>query len=158
MGKMNDDIFRKWNSTVDKGSIDEVKNMENSQSGDYDEVPCGKYAVKIDKLELVSSKNGSPMVCIWMKIIEGQYKNRLLFANQVVDEPFKIHRADEMLRQLLDDTESNIEVEWVGDYRKYATMIDEIFMEIKDSYTYDVEYGKTNKGFSTYTFTDTYEN
>ena len=156
---MNADLIAKWNRKVDQQSVKDVKEMEaNGTSQDYVEIPCGTYAVEVEKLELVSTKKtGDPMLTIWLKIIEGQHKGRLLFVNQVVDEPFKIHNANNLLRGLLDNTDSNIEVEWTGDYAEYADMIESIYHDISDKYTYDVDYTMNKKGFSQYKFTETYD-
>lgn len=160
MARISDELCKKWNQSVDKSSIDDVKQLEanNGNSQDFEELPVGTYAVKLEKLELASSKAGDPMLTVWLKIIEGKYKNRLMFINQVVDAPFKIHNANEILRGLLNNTESKINVEWLGDYRKYADLIATIYDEVKDSYTWDVEYTKNNKGFALYSFVETYDN
>jgi len=160
MARIDNELWKKWNQSVDKSSIDDVKQLEanNGNSQDFEELPVGTYAVKLEKLELTSSKAGDPMLTVWLKIIEGKYKNRLMFINQVVDAPFKIHNANEILRGLLNDTESEITVEWLGDYRKYADLIATIYDEVKDSYTWDVEYTENNKGYALYKFVETYDN
>ena len=67
---------------------DLVKNLneiqQNGGNGDYPEVPVGKYEVKVEKIELGSTKNSVPMGKIQFRIVEGDYKKSCLFYNQVL--------------------------------------------------------------------------
>lgn len=73
-------IFEKYAKTIDQAALAaSQEEINTNNSGDYDEVPVGTYEVKIDKMEAKKSKSGNPMVSIWFKILEGQYKNSLIF-------------------------------------------------------------------------------
>lgn len=78
--------FSKFDKAVDieglKHDIEEAK--ENG--GNRREVPHGDYEVKVQKMELTESKKGDPMVSIWFKILTGEFKNSLLFYNQVITQ------------------------------------------------------------------------
>ena len=76
-------IFDKWNKNIDvEGLKKDVAEAEaNGGSGDYKEVPVGKYEVKIDKMELKESSKGDPMFFCQFRILQGDIKNSCLFMN-----------------------------------------------------------------------------
>lgn len=144
--------FSKFDKQVDlEGLKNDIKEAENN-SGDFKEVPHGNYEVKIQKLELGESKKGDPMFICWMKILSGDFKNSLIFMNQVVTQGFQIHIVDDFLRSL--ETDTDIEFE---SYGQYADMIMDVAEAIDDAgLEYAVEYGE-NKGFNTFKITDVFE-
>lgn len=145
-------VFSKFDREFDvKGLKEDLKNVG---TGDiqYREVPSGTYEVKIEKLELVESKTGKPMLSCWMKILNGEYKNSMIFMNQVVHAAFGLHNANEFLRTL----DSCIEVEFEN-FSQYHDLILDIHEAIDGTYEYAVEYGETSKGFKTFKITEVFE-
>lgn len=144
--------FSKFDKQVDlEGLKSDIKEAEENGS-DFKEVPHGSYEVKITKLELGESKKGDPMFTCWMKILSGEYKNSLIFMNQVVTRGFQIHIVDEFLRSLGTD----VDVEFTS-YAQYANMIMDIAEAIdEDGLEYAVEYGE-NKGYNTFEITEVFE-
>ncbi len=148
-------VFDKWNKAIDtKGLAKDAKEVEqNGGSGDYPEVPEGKYEVSIEKLELKESSKGDPMFVCWMKILEGQYKNSRLFFNQVITQGFQIGIVNKFLRGL-DAVE---DVEFI-DYGQYNNLIMDIHETIdSDHLEYLVKYETTGKGFPKYTIEEVFE-
>ena len=95
------------------------------------------------------------MLSIWFKIIAGPYKNSIIFYNQVINQGFQIHFANEMLRSL--DSGLDIPSEFKG-YAAYNNLIMDVFEEIDgQSLEYGHEYGENNKGFNTYKIVDVFE-
>ncbi|SHJ77480.1 DUF669 domain-containing protein [Paramaledivibacter caminithermalis] len=145
-------VFAKFDKEFDvKGLIEDLKNISASDS-EYKEVPLGTYEVKIEKLELVESKTGKPMVSCWMRILEGEYKNSILFMNQVIHTPYGLHMANEFLRSL----ESCLEVEFES-FTQYHNMLLNIHEAVDETYEYAVEYGETKKGFKTFKIVEVFE-
>ena len=144
--------YSKWDNKY-KVSSDDVKSIEKNNKKDFDKVPYGEYEVSIKKLELISNSNDDPMVVCWFKILDGKYKNSMIFMNQVVTLDFQIHIIDEFLRSL----DSGIEVEWLGSYSKYADLIDSIFDAItEEKLEYALDYSSTEKGYGKYKITDVF--
>lgn len=144
--------YSKWDNKY-KVSSDDVKSIEKNNKKDFDKVPYGQYEVSIKKLELISNSNDDPMVVCWFKILDGKYKNSMIFMNQVVTLDFQIHIIDEFLRSL----DSGIEVEWLGSYSKYADLIDNIFDAItEEKLEYALDYSSTEKGYGKYKITDVF--
>ena len=145
--------FEKYDKNVDlnglKNDLKEVE--ENGGTGEYREVPHGTYEVKINKLELSASKKGDPMLSVWFKILEGEYKNRLIFYNQVVTQPFQLHLANEFLKSL----DSGLEVKF-DSYAQYSDLILDIAETIDNKLEYAVEYSE-NKGYSTFKIVEVFE-
>ena len=150
-------IFDKWDESVDvEGLAKDVQEAAENGTGNYKEVPHGNYEVSINKLELTSSKKGDPMVTIWFKIVsDGEYKGSLIFMNQVVNQGFQIHIANEILRSLVAECNSVPEIEFKN-YKQYHELLMDIFEAIDDNFEFALAYKKGKKDFSTYEITDVY--
>lgn len=141
--------FSKFDKNVDLEGL--KHDIEESASGDFEEVPHGKYEVAINKLELTESKKGDPMVTCWFKILEGQYKGSLIFMNQVVTQGFQLHIVDEFLRSLETDVDVHFE-----SYSQYADMILDVFEAVNGNLEFVLDYGE-RKGFNTFKITEVFE-
>ncbi len=145
--------FSKFDKQVDlDGLKNDVKEAEeNGGTGNYKEVPLGTYEVAITKLELGESKKHDPMVKVWFKILEGEYKGSLLFMNQVITQGFQIHIVDEFLRSLETDVEIGFE-----SYSQYAQLLMDVYEAVDGNFEYGLKYGE-NKGFNTFEITEVFE-
>lgn len=141
--------FSKFDKQVNLEGL--KKDIEESSSNDFKEVPLGKYEVAITKLELGESKKGDPMVKVWFKILEGEYKGSLIFMNQVVTQGFQIHIVDELLRSL--DTDVDIKFE---SYSQYANLLLDVFEAVEGKLEFVLDYGE-NKGFNTFKIEEVFE-
>lgn len=150
---MSTNIFDKFDKMVDVEGLKKDAQDAANNTMEFKEVPEGKYEVAINKIDLVESKSGRPMVSIWMKILEGPYTGQLIFYNQVIDMGFGLHNANEFLRSL----DSGIDVEFEN-FRQYNDMLMDIMEAIDGQLEYALEYGKNNKGYSTYKIIDVFEN
>lgn len=141
-------IFDKWNKAVDTDALmKDVREVEqNGGSFEYVEVPHGEYEVKIEKMELKASKKGDPMFSCWFKILTGEFKDKLIFMNQVITQGFQIHIVNEFLRSL----ETDINVEFDGDYNDYNDLIMDIMEEIDGNCEFALAYQENNKGYNTF--------
>lgn len=147
--------FSKFNKAVDldalKHDIQEAE--ENGGSGDYKEVPTGTYEVKIEKMEIKESKKGDPMLSVWFKILNGEYEGSMIFMNQVITQGFQIHICNTFLRSL--DTGFDIVFD---DFEQYANLVMDVHEKIDEQHLeFALEYGKTDKGFSTFEITEVFE-
>lgn len=144
-------IFDKWNDEIDtKGLAEEVKSAsENKQ--EFKEVPHGIYEVKVDKMEIKASQKGDPMLSVWFKIVDGEYKNQRLFMNQVIRLGFQIHIANEFLRSL----DSGLDIEFI-EYNQYNNLILDVLEKIDGKLEYALEYGE-NKGYDTFKIKEVFD-
>lgn len=149
--------FSKLDKEYDiKGLKEEVKEVEENGGGDYPEIPLGEYEVTLNNMELgvtgEKSKNpGTPMLKASFKIVAGDYKNQLIFMNQVVGAAFGIHKADEFLRSL----DTGIPIEFNG-YEDYADLILDVAEEM-DKVEFLLAYGENKSGFNTFEVLEIYE-
>lgn len=145
------DMFAKWDKEVDtKGLAADVKTAEESGGNrQYAEIPHGKYEVSVHQMELKASKKGDPMVSIWFKILEGQHKGSFIFMNQLVNEGFKIHIVDELLRSLVSEAADAPDIVFES-FTQYGNLIMDVMECINDNFEYVLDYGENNKGFDTY--------
>jgi hypothetical protein len=149
--------FSKFDKQVDIKGLEEDIKAAAENNMEFKEVPYGTYEVKVDKMELVEAKtSGNPMVSIWFKILNGDYKNSMIFYNKVImgttNDGFMIHSNNEFLKSL----ESGVEVEFHS-YSQYAQLLLDIAEAIDGKLEYGLKYGENNKGYKTYEITDVFE-
>lgn len=147
---MANNIWDEFDKAVDtKALADDVK---NSSDATYREVPEGSYEVTIDKLELVASKQGKPMVSVWFKVLSGEYKGSRMFMNQIIEQAFQIHSMNEFLRSLGTDKE----IEFVS-YKQYGNLLMDIMEEIEGNLEFGVKFYRNKKDYPIYEITDVFE-
>ncbi len=146
-------LWDKFDEAIDtKGLQEDVKEAAENGTGSFKEVPHGEYEVEVNKMELIASKKGDPMVTIWFKVVSGEYKGSLIFFNQVITQGFQIHIVNELLRSM--DTGLDIEFKT---YKQYGNLLMDVMEEIDGQLEFALKYGEGKKGFSTYEITDVFE-
>lgn len=152
---MANNIFDKWDKEIDvEGLAADVKEAAENGSGNYREVPHGNYEVEVNKLEIVQSKKGDPMVSIWFKIVSGEYKGSMIFMNQVITQGFQIHMVNEMLRKMTEEADAP-EIEFTS-YNQYSDLLMDVFESIDNNFEFALKYGKGKKDFNTYEITEVF--
>mgnify|MGYP003492067539 CR=1 FL=1 len=154
------DIFEQWDNEFD-GIFAEVAeyeaNPDNKKGGDYEEVPHGVYEVAIDNMEVKPTKTtNKPMVVIWFKILEGDFKNSNIFYNQVIEKEFQIRMAKDMLKKLVAKSGKAPEIN-PKSYKEFKELVLDIYELIADDYEYLLEYKAGKNGFSNYNIKEVYE-
>ena len=146
------EIWEKFDKKIDtKGLKEDIKEAQKNGGGEYKEVPYGTYEVKVEKIEMGETQKHDPKVVIWFRIITGDFKNSIIFYNQVINQGFQIHLCNEFLKSL--DTGVNVEFDTYAQYNEVLMDIAEGTQELE----YVLEYGENKKGFSTYKITDVFE-
>ena len=149
--------FSKFDKMVDTAGLEEDIKKAAENNVEFKEVPEGTYEVKVEKMELVEAKtSGNPMVSIWFKILNGEYKNSMIFYNKVImgttNDGFMIHSNNEFLRSM----ESGVEVEFHS-YSQYAGMLLDIAEAVDGKLEYALKYGENKQGYKTYEITEVFE-
>lgn len=159
---MNDFDFAEWDNEFDSELLKEDIASAESKSGDYTEIPHGTYEVKITKLELGKTNAGKPKLACWFKILAGEYKDQMIFMNQVIDASnpnargFQLHKCNEFLRTL-----SSLPVSFES-FKQYNLLLTDIMGEIDGKYEYQLNYGgqvskKDGKTYDTFKIEKTFE-
>lgn len=145
-------LFDEFDKMIDtKALAEDVKN--SSDTPVYKEVPDGEYEVKVEKMELVATKEThKPMLSVWFKIVSGDLKGQLIFMNQVADEAFKIHIINEFLRSLSTDKD----IEFVN-YKQYGNLIMDVAEEIDGKFEYGLSYTHNRKGYAVFEIKEVFE-
>ena len=151
-----------WEQFDEKFNSDELQSeiKEAGKNSSYKEVPQGTYTVGVEKMDLVQSKKGDPMVSIWFTIKEGEFKNSKIFYNQVIKQGFGIHKNNELLRsmqlQCVEDAEE--ERNLFQSYAQYGDLLLDAAEEIEEyGLTFELEYGTNKNGYNTFKITDCFE-
>lgn len=143
--------FSKFDKAIDvEGLKKDIADAE-SNTGNFKDVPFDSYIVKVDKLELVASSKGDPMVSGWFKIVEGEYKGQRIFMNQVVTQGFQLHIMDTFLK----DLDSGVEVKFEN-FTQYGNMLLDIHEKIAKTLEYQLRY-YDNKGYSAFEIEDVFD-
>lgn len=146
--------FSKFDKAVDLEGLqkDIQEAAENGGTGNFEEVPNGTYEVRVNKMELTTSKKGDPMFTCWFKILSGEFKDQLIFMNQVITQGFQIHIVKEFLRSL----DSTFDVDFES-YTQFEQLVLDIAEEIDGALEYALKYGETSKGFPTFEIEEVFE-
>ena len=155
-------IFEKYATKINQeelaASQQEIKDNANG-GGQREEVPVGKYEVKVDKLECKKSKAGNLMISIWFRILTGKFEKSVIFYNGVFHEDWMRHRVAKILSDLLDDGDHQAEINLIlksGNMDEINNFCMDIHESVNDRLEYLLDYG-LNKGYQTYTITEVYE-
>ena len=150
-------IGAKFNKMFDTKTLAQEVREAKEKSGEYREVPFGQYEVSIEKLELVESKKGDPMVTIWLEVVAGEYKNSKLFYNQVISSKGQIG----VLNRFLESLGTGLEIKF-DDYVQYEQLLQKIYDRTYRKLEYGLEYAESKpnqegKTFTTYKITHVFE-
>lgn len=148
---MGENIFEKFNDMFDIEGLKADIASAATSGGDFKEVPEGDYEVKVVKIELgqtgeKSKTPGMPMAKVWFEVLAGEYKGQKIFMNQMLTSAFSFHKMNEFLSSL----ETGIPVSFEN-FAQYADLFTKIFDAVDGKAEYQLNYGKNNKGYSTYT-------
>ena len=75
--------WQNFDLKIDNNLLNDIANASNNNS-DFEELPLGRYEVKINSMELTQSKNGDPMTKTIFEVVQGQFKGRYMFKNSVI--------------------------------------------------------------------------
>lgn len=160
---MSKNIWEEFDKNVDleglQKDLDEFE--KNGGQQNFKEVPHGNYEVAVDKMEMKTSKNTKkPMFTVWFKIVEGEYKNSMIFVNQVIDKPYGIHKMHELLRGLTSECDGEYNFTTTNfSYTRCNEQILDAFEEIHGNYEFALEYKANTKNpqFNDFKILEVYE-
>ena len=134
--------FSAFDKKVDvEGLKRDVQEAEKNQpSGDYPEIPKGKYEVKFENIEMrATKKDGRPMLSVQARILEGEFKKKCLFMNRVLfgtkNDGNMIASAKGWLKKL----GTNIDIEFEN-YSQFAEVVMDVAEAVEDGFEYLIEY------------------
>lgn len=158
--------YSKFDRMVD---LDGLKDdLKNNKSGNYEEIPDGTYDVRLLAIELgetgPNSKNpGSPMVKAQFEILAGDFSERWVFMNQVVNTGAGLNIGLHFIRTMLPETEEHAEIrdrftsDAFNSYGELGQLIDMLAPFIQDKFEYALNIKTNKKGYHTYTIEEIYE-
>ena len=149
-------IWEQFDNNTDLEEFEQgVKNAEN-QSGDFEDLPHGKYEVALQNIELKpTKKKGDPMIVSVFKVIEGNHKGRLIWVNQVVDTPVKMNIGLRFINDMKPDTKVSFDKS--GGMSKLAEDLVDAGEEISKTKEFVLEFGQNKKGYDQYSIETVFE-
>ena len=144
------DLAKRFNKNIDvEGLKKDV--VEAKENGGRRDVPYDTYEVAVNKLELRESKKGAPMISCWFKIIAGEYKGSMIFANFVISEGWQINNALNFLESLVSE---GVDI-CFEDYEQLENLLMDMAEIIDKKYEYSVRYWE-EKGYPRFEIEDIY--
>ena len=138
-------IFDEWDATVNGDFLNEVQGSIDNK------VPYGVYECSLETCEMALTKEKrKPMLRMAFRIVEG---NRSIFVNRVLEKPFQIALAVNLLKSLRTDVEIRFE-----SYSQFAELCPAVLADAKKlKLTFEVDY-RENKGYDEVSVNDVFEN
>lgn len=152
---MANNIWNEFDKAINTKELqNEIKEAAENGGGNYKEVPVGKYEVAVEKMELVKSKKGDPMVTIWFKVVgkDDPYKGSLIFMNQVITQGFQIHIVNEILCSM----DTGIDVHF-DTYSQYGNLLMDIHEAIDKKVEFALDYSENNKGYKIFEIEEVFD-
>lgn len=150
--------FSAFDEKVDLDALQ--KEVEESSSSDFEDIPDGTYIVGIEKMELTLTKaEKKPMFAVQFKIKEGDQKNRMIFFNRVVggnknNEKWNDGKAIKSVITWLEKLETETVPEFFN-YQDFADCVLDIFQEVQGKIELEVDYAA--KKFNPVTIKEVYD-
>lgn len=138
-------IFDEWDATVNGDFLNEVQGSIDNK------VPYGVYECSLETCEMALTKEKrKPMLKMAFRMVEG---NRSIFVNRVLEKPFQIALAVNLLKSLGTDVEIRFE-----SYSQFAELCPAVLADAKKlKLTFEVDY-RENKGYDEVSVTNVFEN
>lgn len=146
--------WQNFDLKIDNNLLNDIANA--SANTEFEELPLGRYEVKINSMELTQSKKGDPMTKTIFEVVQGQYKGRYIFKNSVI---YKGDRNDaRRLKQeliFINSLQPNNEVNFYS-FSDFEKQVSDAFADINSrKLEYLVEIKEKNN-FRTYSVIEVY--
>lgn len=144
-------IFDEFDASVNMDELANATKKARENSKEFDDLPAGKYTVKIEKLEMKMSKTNKPMMCVQAAVTEGKMKKRKMFMNRVLASDKGADKTGNLIAgaetwlsklQAEDEDGELIRCDFKS-YGQFAELIEDIADAIEDmEMEYEVTYDK----------------
>lgn len=146
--------WQNFDLKIDNNLLNDIANA--SANTEFEELPLGRYEIKINSMELTQSKKGDPMTKTIFEVVQGQYKGRYIFKNSVI---YKGDRNDaRRLKQeliFINSLQPNNEVNFYS-FSDFEKQVSDAFADINSrKLEYLVEIKEKNN-FRTYSVIEVY--
>lgn len=136
------DDFSKFDSMVDLNELSKQIEEAKKNTSDFPEVKKGEYRVKLHKLELGKTKDQRPCVKGQFKILEGEFKNSLVFYNRAI---YGTKNDGNMIASAIGFLNSLEPTEDVGpivfqSYSQFADLLLDVAEDCADELEYMIKY------------------
>ena len=148
-----------WDNFDNKVDLDGLKKdvaeaEKNGGSGEYKEIPKGRYEVTFKNIAMKATKDGRPMLSADAVILEGEFKKFHLFMNRVLygtkNDANMISSAVGWLKSL----GTEVDVKFNG-YNDFANVVMDVMEAVDGKLEHVVEYDP--KAFNSISIKDVFE-
>jgi hypothetical protein len=146
--------FAKFDNVINEEQLKQIDEAKKNNNSNNVELPKGDYTVKIEKMELGSTKDGRPMFKVMCRVIEGKYKKCCMFMNRVVYGTSNDANMIASVLGWLAKLETEVKPEFKS-YSQFAENILDIFEEVEGAIELDVSYD--SKAFNSITIKEVFD-
>jgi hypothetical protein len=146
--------FAKFDNVINEEQLKQIDEAKKNNNSNNTELPKGDYTVKIEKMELGSTKDGRPMFKVMCRVIEGKYKKCCMFMNRVVYGTTNDANMIASVLGWLAKLETEVKPEFKN-YSQFAENILDIFEEVEGAIELDVLYD--SKAFNSITIKEVFD-
>ena len=138
-------VFDKWANSVSKEEeAEQREQVQKAKENQYVEIPSGTYPVTVEKIEIGQSNWGTDQVNIQFKILDGEYKGKMIFYNGTFDDHFAhgINSTGILIAKLLDDPDRAAMVSAILNHGvdEASEFLLDVTEEIVGKLSYDLKY------------------
>lgn len=141
-------LFEEFDSQFDLKGIQEDMEAAKSQVREYESVPYGEYEVALENCEMkLTKKTNKPMISMWFRITEGDYKRQFIFSNRVLipKNPDKTAAVLAMAKEFFDKLQTGVDTTFES-FSQYEQVCMDI-AEAAEDLVYHINYRQNNAGF-----------
>jgi len=153
---MTKNIWEQFDDNTDLAGFEEDVKEADSKSGDFEDLPHGKYEVALENIELKpTKKDGKPMIVSTFEVIAGDHNGRLIWVNQVVDSGMKMSIGLRFINDMKPETEIKFSKD--GGMSKLAEDLNEAAGHIADNHEFVLDFSENKKGYDTYKIEEVFD-
>lgn len=153
---MSKNIWEQFDNSTDLAGFEEDVKAAESNDGDFEALPHGKYEVALDDIQLKETKNNPrPMIVSTFKVIEGPHKGRLIWVNQVVDNGMKMSIGLRFINKM--EPEEKVSFTKEGGMAQLSEDLPAAVPYIQKNHEFVLNFFENKKGYDTYDIDDVFD-
>ena len=153
---MSKNIWEQFDNSTDLAGFEEDVKAAESNTGDFEDLPYGKYEVALDNIELKPTKaKGAPMIVSVFKVLEGPHKGRLIWVNQVVDNGVKMSIGLRFINKM--EPEEKVSFTEEGGMAQLSEDLPAAVPYIQKNHEFVLNFFKNKNGYDTYDIDDVFD-
>lgn len=147
--------FSKFDQAINSAELNkQIEEAKNNAPQSDRQVPAGEYTVKIEKMEVRTTKDGRPMFSVQCRIKDGEFKKWCVFMNRTLYGTKNDANMIQSVIGWLEKLEPETPVVFKN-YSQFSELVLDIFEEVADLIELDINYDPD--AFNSISITEVYD-